>query len=340
MDSTALDVAQEADLVNSPPATVLARTSPSSYQGIAIPAALHDDDQAARIFVDFFAATIANPNTRQAYMRDVARFFQWCDQAGHHPMRLSPLDLASYREELRVAVEPTTVKRHFSALRSLYSYWVEKGVLSSNPVREVKTEKVSRTEGKTPAVQLEDMSDLFRSFNVESVVGLRDRALIATMAYSFARVTAVVSLKVRDYAPQGRRSLLRLAEKGGKQREIPVPHKLEEYLDAYVEAAGIAGHKDSPLFRSTLGRTGKLTERALDRRNAYDIIRRRIKDAKIRGVYGCHSLRATGITTFLENGGSLETAQRIAGHADARTTKLYDRRAQRLTLEDLERVRY
>lgn len=119
-----------------------------------------------------------------------------------------------------------------------------------------------------------------------------------------------------------------------------MPHKLEEYLDAYIEAAGMAELKDTRLFRSTLGRSEKLTERGLDRRNAYDIIRRRTQDAEIRGVYGCHSLRTTGITTFLLNGGSLETAQRIAGHLDAWTAKLYDRRSQSLDLADLERVRY
>jgi integrase/recombinase XerD len=131
-----------------------------------------------------------------------------------------------------------------------------------------------------------------------------------------------------------------LAEKGGKQREVPVHHKLEDYLDAYVTAADIAGAKDTPFFRSAVGKAGQLTARPMDRRDAYEMIRRRLKDAGIRGEYSCHSLRATGITTFLENGGSLETAQWIAGHADTRTTKLYDRRHQRATLEDLERVRY
>lgn len=178
-------------------------TKPTAYQDIVLPAALNGADQAGIAFIDFFAATIANPNTRQAYMRDVARFFNWCSRTDRNPLSLSPLDLASYREELRATAEPTTVKRHFSALRSLYRYWVEKGVLDSNPVREFKTEKVSRTEGKTPAVEWEDMGELFQRFHLNSVVGLRDQALIATMAYSFARVTAVVSLKVRDCTPRG-----------------------------------------------------------------------------------------------------------------------------------------
>lgn len=108
----------------------------------------------------------------------------------------------------------------------------------------------------------------------------------------------------------------------------------------YIERAGIENEKDKPLFRAAVGKTGTLSQRLMDRRDAYEMIKRRLKDAGIRGNYSCHSFRATGITTFLENGGSLETAQWIAGHADSRTTKLYDRRNQRATREDLERVRY
>jgi site-specific recombinase XerD len=309
-----------------------------------IPTALGQSPLAARTYFEFFAGTLPNSNTRAAYGRDVRRFFDWCAARGYEPLSVTPLHLASYREVLAQKMEPTTVKRHFSALRSLYAWWVEKGVLVTNPVREVKTEKVARSEGKTPALDAEQVRQLLESFEAEdlatNLVRLRDRALIAVMAYSFARVQAVVSLRVRDYAPQGRRSVLRLAEKGGKQRDIPVHHKLEEYLDAYMEAADIAGAKDTPLFRAAAGKTGQLTARPLDRRDAYEMIRRRLKDAGIRGAYSCHSFRATGITNFLENGGSLETAQWIAGHADSRTTKLYDRRNQRAALEDLERVRY
>ncbi len=309
-----------------------------------IPALLAEHPQAARTFFEFFASTLPNANTRAAYGRDVRRFFEWCALQGYDPLNVTPIHLAGYREVLKRDVEPTTVKRHFSALRSLYAWWVEKGVLTTNPVREVKTEKVSRSEGKTPALEAEQVRELMESFgDDEATIGLvrlRDRALIGVMAYSFARVQAVVSLKVRDYAQLGRRSVLRLAEKGGKQREVPVHHKLEEYLDIYIEAAGIENAKDTPLFRAALGKTGRLSERPLDRRDAYEMIKRRLKDAGIRGNYSCHSFRATGITTFLENGGSLETAQWIAGHADSRTTKLYDRRNQKATREDLERVRY
>jgi len=314
-----------------------ARKSP----GLLIPVALENAPAKAQAaFFEFFAATIPNANTRESYMRDVRRFFTWCQERHFDPMTVTSIHLSGYREDLRTQIEPPSVKRHFSSLRTLYAWWVEKGVLEKNPVREVKTEKFSRTEGKTPALDLHDMQRMFESFDTSSLIGLRDRALVAVMAYTFARVEAVVSLRVKDYAPLGKRSVIYLSEKGGKQREIPAHHKLEESLDAYIQAAAIGGEKDSPLFRSAAGRTGKLTARPMARQDAFYMIRRRLKDAGIEGAFSCHSFRATGITTFLENGGSLETAQWIAGHADSRTTKLYDKRAQRATLEDLERVRY
>lgn len=318
-----------------------ARPSGLNHVGVALPALVADAGRRAQEeFFNFFAAEIANENTREHYMRDVARFAQWCDGRGFRLEQVSTIHLASYREEIRKELAPTSVKRHFSALRRLFGWWVEKGVLERNPVREVRTEKVSRTEGKTPAFELEDMQRLFASFDTESLVGLRDRALIGVMAYSFARVSAAVSLDVEDYYPQGRRSYLRLDEKGGKEREIPCHHQLEEYLDAYVEAAGIEKEKGTPLFRSAIGRTGKLSDRRISRTDAYHMVQRRVREADIPGRFSCHSYRATGITNFLENGGLIEKAQWIAGHSDSRTTRLYDRRNLKASIEDIERVRF
>ena len=291
-------------------------------------------------FIGFFAAEIANPNTREHYLRDVARFARWCEVRGFRLEQVSAIHLAAYREEIRRELAPPSVKRHFSALRRLFAWWVEKGVLERNPVREVKTERFSRTEGKTPAFELEDMQKLLGSFDTESLMGLRDRALIGVMAFTFARVEAAVGLKLKDYYPLGKRYYLRLDEKGGKQREIPCHNLLEVYLDAYIEAAGIAGERDAPLFRSGRGRTGLLTDKGVSRTDAYAMVQRRVKGAGIEGRFSCHSFRATGITNFLENGGLLEKAQWIAGHSDSRTTKLYDRRNLKASVTDIEKISF
>jgi site-specific recombinase XerD len=312
-----------------------------------LPAVIEDaGPKASRHFVEFFAVPISNPHTRTAYLHATRLFLDWCGRQGLRLEEVSPIHLALYRELLsRGDLDGKrrslpTMKQHFSALRMLFGWLVEKGVLPANPAREVKTEKFHRGEGKTPAISVDEMHELLESFNTESVVGLRDRALIGVMAYTFARVEAVVDLRVKDYFQSGRRSFVRLREKGGKEKEIPAHHMLEQFLDEYIVAAGLARDPDGPLFRTAAGKTKRLTGRPMRRTDAWAVVRRRCEDAGLVGAYSCHSFRATGITTFLENGGTLETAQYLAGHADSRTTKLYDRRAQRVTREDVERIRY
>jgi integrase/recombinase XerD len=119
-----------------------------------------------------------------------------------------------------------------------------------------------------------------------------------------------------------------------------VHHKLEELLDQYLETSGLKNRPNAQLFPIALGKARKLGNRAATRIDAARMLKRRLKDTGLSDAFSPHSFRATGITNFLENGGTLEVAQRIAGHADSRTTKLYDRRGQRVLLEDMERIRY
>ena len=115
---------------------------------------------------------------------------------------------------------------------------------------------------------------------------------------------------------------------------------LEKYLDQYLAVANLPDDPKQPLFTSTRGRSRKLELDTLSRKDAWAMLKRRLRDAGVSSIYCNHSLRAAGITNFLENGGSLEAAQRMAGHADSRTTKQYDRRDQRILVADVERVRY
>ncbi|MBS1701765.1 MAG: tyrosine-type recombinase/integrase [Armatimonadetes bacterium] len=308
-------------------------------QDTNLPALLAPLGQTAVLsFQTLFAAKISNSNTRDAYLRDVRRFFLWCSDQGIAIASIDAMTMATYRETLERDVGLTSVKRHFSALRRLFGTWVETGVIEANPAREVETKRISRTVGKTPALEVDDVRLLFQSLRTNSLVGLRDRALIGVLAYTFARISAVCNLRARDYFSVGRTTMLRLLEKGGQEREIPCNHQLEQFLDEFVAAS-----KPEPsdfLFASAIGRTGALSKLQLGRQDAWAMIQRRIRDAGVVGHYCNHSFRATGITRFLENGGSPERAQRIAGHADIRTTMLYDRRCHQATLTDLELVRY
>jgi integrase len=181
-----------------------------------------------------------------------------------------------------------------------------------------------------------DTRTLLNSIDTSHVVGLRDRALIGLMVYSFARVGAVVKMRVEDYYPNGKRYWIRLHEKGGKFHEVPAHHAAEEYLDAYIKAARIRDDDKGPLFRSSRGQSRELTDRALYTKDVLRMIKRRAMVAGLSKRVSCHTLRATGITTYLENGGSVEHAQQIAAHESPRTTKLYDRRNDTLSLDEIE----
>jgi integrase len=190
----------------------------------------------------------------------------------------------------------------------------------------------------TTVLDAEQARKLLDSIDTSTVVGVRDRALISVMTFAFARIGAVVAMRVEDYYPQGKRWWVRLHEKGGKRHEMPAHHTLESYLDTYIEAAGIRDGSRTPLFRSAAGRTGTLTEKPMNRVDAWRMIQRRAAELGMRIRIGCHTFRATGITAYLEAGGTLENAQAMAAHESPRTTKLYDRTKERLTQHEIERI--
>jgi integrase/recombinase XerD len=220
----------------------------------------------------------------------------------------------------------------------LFDWLVVGHVLAVNPAHAVRGPRHSVMKGSTTVMSSEDTSAFLKTIDTSHVVGLRDRALIAVMVYSFARVSAVVGLKVEDYFPLKKRWWLRLHEKGGKVNEMGCHHKLEEYLDAYIAAAGIADDKKGPLFRAAIGRTGKLSDRPMSRVDAWYMVRRRAVGAGIDAPIGNHSFRAIGITDYMENGGDITIAQRMAGHANIKTTQVYDRRADDVSFSEIERV--
>src|SRR5205085_5168768 len=211
-------------------------------------------------------------------------------------------------------------------------------VVSFNPASSVRGPRYSIRKGKTPVLSAADARRLLDSIETGHVVGLRDHALIGLMVYSFARVSAVVRMRVRDYYPNGKRYWIRLHEKGGKFHEVPAHHTAEKYLDEYIETAGFFEEKNKPLFRSTRGRSRELTARAMSRFDAYKMIQRRAEDAGILSEIACHTFRATGITEYLRNGGTIEHAQQIAAHESPRTTKLYDRTSDAISLDEIERI--
>ncbi len=308
-------------------------------QGKGLPALFAPDARAAEKVMEFFAARIRNPHTRKAYMRAASDFSLWCGENGLRRLeQVRPLHVAAYIEGLGRRLAAPSVKQHLAALRMLFDWLVVGQVAPSNPAASVRGPKYVVKKGKTPVLAADEARALLDGVNAASVVGLRDRALIALMVYTFARVGAVIHMRVEDVYVQGRRTWARLHEKGGKLHEMPCHHNLEEYLAAYIEGAGIGGDKKGWLFRSAVGRTGRLGDKPMRQADVYRMIGRRAKDAAVRTKIGCHSFRATGITEYLRNGGKLEVAQQMANHESARTTGLYDRRNDQVSLDEVERI--
>jgi site-specific recombinase XerD len=306
-----------------------------------LPAVLQDaGEETADRVIEFFTAEIRNPNTREAYARAVRRFFRWADKRQLDLSDIEPVHVAAYVEEDERA--PATVKQNLAALRRLFDFLVTGQVLEANPAEPVRSPKLQADSGKTPALTAKEARELLDSIVAEKkeLPQLRDRAIIGVMTYTFARVSAVVGLDVGDYFRAGHRWKIRLHEKGGQRRTVPVHHKAKEYLDAYINEAGIREERGAPLFQSLKGRTGELTGKRLQADNVLQMVKRRAEEAGFDPAQvTCHTFRATGITTYLENDGDLETAQHIAGHASANTTRIYDHRDQKVAQEEIERVR-
>jgi len=325
------------DLILSPSATALSDAPHGSW---VVPRLVAEaGEHAARRFLEFFAATIRNKNTRLAYVRATGHFFAWCDRRRIAELaEIEPLHIAAYIEELQAVMAKPTVKQHLAAIRMLFDWLVTGHVVMINPATSVRGPKHVVKRGKTTVLTAEQARQLLDSIDVTTLVGLRDRALISVMCFAFARIGAVVAMRVEDYYPQGKRWWVRLHEKGGKRHEMPAHHNLEAYLDAYLDAAGIRAEPKSPLFRAAIGRTGVLNGNPMHRIDAYRMIQRRGDDAKLRIKISCHTFRATGITAYLEAGGTLENAQAMAAHESPRTTKLYDRTGDEITLDEVERI--
>ncbi len=327
---------------SAPPTTGALALAPEAWPAVIIRAGAPAQER----FLEFFAATIRNKNTRAAYFRAVCRFLKWADERDLELEDIRPVHVAAYIEIFTDAVQDDgfpfsapTIKQHLAAVKMLFDYLVTGQIIPFNPASAVRGPKYSSKRGKTPVLNSTEAKQLIESIDLSTVVGLRDRALIGLMLYSFSRVSAVVGMRVADVMTRGRRTWVRLHEKGGKNHEVPVHHKAEEYLHAYLDAAGFKDAAATPLWRSTRGRSHLLTAKGMTRVDAYRMIQRRAKKAGMDVDVCNHSFRATGITVFLENGGTLENAAQIAAHESVRTTKLYDRRPDHIALEEIERIR-
>jgi site-specific recombinase XerD len=314
---------------------------------IALPALIAAAGPAAAfVWDEFFTAGIRNPHTRRAYTHAVRRFLAWAESQGHELIRLTPGQVGSYLDGLPGIIP--TKKQHLAALRGFFDALVLRHVVFLNPALSVRAERYSVVEGKTPEITIDHARLLLRSIRVSyatktgempHVVGLRDRAVIAVLIYTAARIGAVASLKRGSLSHDGSQWTLRFVEKGGKSREIPLRHDLQGIVLAYLDAAGLTdAGKDAPLFPSAMGKTRQLAATPATAGDLGRMVKRRMKDAGLPERLSPHSFRVTAITDLLNQGVPLEDVQHLAGHSDARTTRLYDRRQKVVTRNVVERI--
>jgi site-specific recombinase XerD len=328
------------DLLPLTRADAVAASSPAAAHVVpALVASL--GDTASWRYVEFFTANIRNPNTRRAYARACSRFLGWCEDRGLTLTTIRPHDVGAWVEGLQEHHSAPGVKQQLAAVRMLFDWLVVGQVMPTNPAAAVRGPKHVMNTGKTPVLEGAEWRRLIDSISTDTVRDLRDRALIATLTYGFARIGAALKMRVEDLEPKGSSWLIRLHEKGGKQHVMPCHHSLAEALHAYIAAAEIGQDKKGFLFRTSRGHLGvTLAAQPMTQADAWRMVRKRAIAAGIMAPIGNHSFRATGITAYLANGGALEHAQAMAAHESPRTTKLYDRTKERLTQDEVERIRF
>lgn len=311
---------------------------PASARSVEPPAIIRDAGPAAQFAWDEFVfGHLRNPHTRAAYGHAIQRFLDWSHERGIDLTRITPRYVGEYLDSQSLAT--VTKKLHLAAIRRLFDFLVMRHAVILNPAATVRTERHQVIEGKTPEIGVDAARRLLASLDTSHVVGLRDRAILAVLIYTAARVGAVTKLRRADFYWSADQACLRFTEKGGKSREIPVRHDLQQFIVAYLASAGCEfSDKALPLFRVAVRRTRRLTQAALSAGDINRMVKRRLRDAELPDHLSPHSFRVTTITDLLAQGVPLEDVQQLAGHADPRTTRLYDRRQKRVTRNIVERI--
>jgi site-specific recombinase XerD len=332
-------------------------------------------ERAAFRTVEFLTAGIGNEHTRRAYHRAARRFLAWCNARGLTLADMKSPDVAGYIQELGDTLAPLSVKQHLAAIKHWFDWLVTGHVLETNPAHAVRGPRYSQNIGKTPVLEKEEARALLDSIddvlkrireaderagsealptshadaagrrkeqerrNHRRLIALRDRALIAALLFSWARIGALVATKRRDYRGAGTpRATLLLHEKNGRDHIVPAHHVAAEYLDAYIALAGLGDAPDAPLWQNAPGHSRALSGQALSERGALDIVKRRCKAAGLPSDICNHSFRATGITLHQDAKGDMEAARQLAGHANIKTTQLYNRSGDKKQRAEVERV--
>lgn len=276
-------------------------------------------------------SSLKSPRTRRAYQYAVQQFM--------HAVKITSLDelrridhRAAMLWERRMRedekLESSTIRQRLAALSSLFDHLVRFGAVENNPFKHVKRPAINRREGMTPAFSAKQARKILDSPAPDTLIGIRDRALLSVAFQVGLRRSEIAWLIAGDLHINMGYDALRVRRKGGRRGVITINQHTKNRITAYLEMAGHADDLDGPLFRPVRKNQHAQEERRhLNDKEIYRIVRKYVRKAGIndRG-FSAHSTRATFITEALRNGASIEDVQAHVGHADISTTKLYDRR--------------
>lgn len=286
---------------------------------------------------EFFQATISNEHTRRAYCRAVNQFLLWCANEGLELRQLTPGSAGAYLKGLKGSAP--TKNQNLAALRRFFDCLVGRHAVVLNPFSSVRGVRHSVVEGKTAEIAIEQVRTLLKSIHIATAVGLRDKAILGVLACTGARVGAVATLRVGDLRDMGSHRVLRFREKGGKDREIPVRHDLDEWLREYVLVAGLGDDATAKsLFRAAEKNRPALKAKPFSADLIRQMLKRRLEDAGVPHLFSPHSFRVTVVTDLLKQNIPLEDVQFLAGHSSPTTTRIYDRRRRKVTRNIVERI--
>lgn len=279
---------------------------------------------------EIWLASQKSARTRRAYKQDVAHFMRTLGITSSEQLRqVDHRAVIAWERIMREqeGAAASTVRRRLAALSSLFKHLVRHGSATRNPVVDVQRPSINRDEGSTAAFSKTQARLLLDAPAADTVAGLRDRAILSVGLQVGLRRAEIAALTVGDLHQNRGLDALRLTRKGGRRDALAINPQTAVRIRAYLEMAGHGGDHQGPLFRPLRGNAkahnaaGTMDPDAIDR-----VLRKYAAGIGLTRGYSAHSMRATFITTALENGAQLEDVQKAAGHRDPSTTKLYDRR--------------
>ena len=290
----------------------------------------------AETLLNILEGRIRNSNTRNAYKIAWRAFFTFCSEYKLELDRVKSYHFGLWLKRHTGSV--ATQRQHLAAVRLLFDHLLEQGVVDLNPAARAKPPRLERESAHTPVFEQAEIKTFLETMKCDSLMHTRDKALFSLLLYSWARVSALVTLKVENYYQRKGERWLRLNEKRGKIHEVPVHAKAREAVDRWLAASGLGSNLCAPLFPA-FGKDKKTIQlRHMDRRSIWRLLQARARANGLKKHVCCHSFRATAITEYMNAGGTLDIAQRIAGHSELSTTKIYDRSRDRVTIVEIERV--